>query len=114
MEMMETGKVLLSDPFLLYAISNDKYGWYGLSKKLLQGLGKIHDNGGGWIETKCQGVSYLEHKLAITGALYDDILNDDDVEMRVYEDRGDMVVNMGDMTYSLKLDTGTIHIVVSS
>jgi len=52
MEMMETGKVILADPFLLYELTESRFGWYELGKKLLQALGKIHDNGGGWIEPK--------------------------------------------------------------
>lgn len=113
-EMMETGKVLLADPFLLYELTDDKFGWYTLGKILLQGLGKIHDNGGGWVEPKSRDVSYIEHKLAITSDLYDEILNDDDIEIRVYEDQGSMVVNVEDMIYSMKLGLNTVHIVVGS
>lgn len=113
-EMMEVGKVILADPFLLYELTEDRFGWYTLGKKLLQGLGKIHDNGRGWIEPKSNEVSYIENKLAITAELYDDILNDDDIEIRVYEDQDSMIVNIDDMVYDMNLGLDRVYIVISS
>ena len=76
-EMMETGKVMLADPFMLWDISNDRFGWYSLSIILLEGLGKIKDNGYGNIDIlDKKNVAYMNKKLAITGSLYDDILNE--------------------------------------
>ena len=113
-EMMEMGRVVMSDPFMLWDISNDKFGWYNIGRKLLQGLGKITDKGYGDVKVHGKDVSYINRKLAITGRLYDDILNDDDIVIKLYEDMDNIVVNVDDYVSTYKSDERLLHMVISS
>jgi hypothetical protein len=112
-EMMELGKVQLSDPFILWDISNDKFGWYSIGKIVLEGLGKIKDGGYGNITVYSKEVSYIEHKLAITARLYDDILLDEDIHIKIYEDMDNLVINVDDFIKEYKVDDKVLYVVVS-
>jgi len=114
-EMMEAGKVILSDPFMLWDIQNDKFGWYRLGNILLRGLGKLEDKGPkGGIVVHGKDISNINNKIAITARLYDDILNDDDINIKIYDSMDNIVVNVDDFVVKAPFPERVLYVVVTS